>query len=614
MDAEAPIEEVVVEAEALRPEQGTAQVTVIEVDDRLPPSADVATAVQRAPGAVVQRLGGLGDWSSVSIRGSTARQVEVFLDGLPLNPEGAGVANLSELPLFALQQVRVYRGGAPLHLDTAAVGGAVDLITGERPGAQVAVSTGSWTTGRVSASALSGSRLGEWFVALDGLSTEGDFLWYDDGGTRTTEADDRVVRRDNNGTEQLALHARWRGGPEQARLTLFDAWLRRDEGVPGYAFDPTSAVAYAVDRHLPTAQLDLSDGALSGQLRLWGVTRTETLRDPLGELSRPAVDPLRTGAVGVRAQGTALLGSAVVQGMASVRDDRVDGASARRVLRAGAETTLRGESIVASATVRALGTETVRVVPRVGLGVVRPRVSVKISLGRSARVPDLTELYGDRGALVGNPELRDEVGMGGDLSVALSSDEGRLELGGFSQTVSDRIVWTRNAQGLAFPVNADLVTLSGAELGAGWRRGWVDLSANGTLTRAIDRSWGSPSEGRQLPGVPWVEGFGRAGLDVGWLAVSSDVSLTAGTFADALNTDLQPARSFVGATASVRDRRQVFALTLDVRNLLDHTVQSVPRDPLVDDGLQTPEPLVDFVGYPLPGRTVMVGVRGRWGE
>ncbi len=614
MDApDEPIEEVVVEARALRPEDGTTQVTVIEVDERLPASADVATAVQRAPGAVVQRLGGLGDWSSVSIRGSTSRQVEVFLDGLPLNPEGAGGANLSELPLGAFEAVHVYRGAAPLHLDTSAVGGAVDLITGDEPGARVSVASGSWATARLTATGTGSTGLGDAFVALDGLSTHGDFPWYDDGGTRTDDGDDRYRIRVNNATEQVALHARWRVGDDALRLTLFDAWLHREEGVPGFVFDPTEGVAYTVDRHLPTAQVDAARGTTKGQLRLWGVVRREVLIDPLDELTTTDASETNTGSAGVRAQGQALLGQAVVQAMASARDDRVDGRSVRQVLRTGVEATFRGETLVASGTLRVVGSEQLRGVPRVGLGIVREHVRFKIGMGRSVRIPDLTELYGNRGALLGNPDLRDERGTGGDVSLGLQSDDAELEVGGFTQQVEDRIVWTRNAQGLAFPVNLGLVSVNGGELGAGWRPGPLDLMVTGTLTRAVDRSGDPTFNGNQLPGVPWVEGFTREGVDLGWVRLSHDLSVTAGTFTDPTNWDLQPPRVLHGATLQWVDRTGVWAVALDVRNLLDRTVQQVARDPLVDDGLLAPEPVVDFVGYPLPGRTVMFSLRGQWG-
>ena len=87
----------------------SAAVTVIEVDERIPASWDVGAAVDSASGTTVTRLGGLGDFSAVSIRGSSTRQVQIHLDGIPLNPDGSSSVNLSELPLQAFERVEVYR-------------------------------------------------------------------------------------------------------------------------------------------------------------------------------------------------------------------------------------------------------------------------------------------------------------------------------------------------------------------------------------------------------------------------------------------------------------------------------------------------------------------------
>ena len=50
-------------------------------------------------------------------------------------------------------------------------------------------------------------------------------------------------------------------------------------------------------------------------------------------------------------------------------------------------------------------------------------------------------------------------------------------------------------------------------------------------------------------------------------------------------------------------------LSLDVLNLTDRVVEVVPRNPLdpADDAMAV-QPITDFTGYPLPGRTFLVTV------
>jgi hypothetical protein len=394
---DAPIEEIEVVATASDPRDGSVQVTVIAVDDTMPPSADVATAVQRAPGVVVKRLGGLGDWSSVSIRGSTTRQVEVFLDGLPLNPEGGDAVNLSELPLWAFSTVEVYRGAAPMALDTAASGGAVNLVTGQRGGAQGSLSAGSWGTARMHVLGAGAAPVGEVFVSVDGLVTDGGFSYFDDGGTRTDPSDDAVLQRVNNDTEQLSALLRWRVGDERLGLSVFDAWVHRNEGVPGFTFAPLSDVRYAVDRHLPSLTGHGIVGATRIEGRAWGVVRREERLDPLGELGAPASVTTDTGSVGTRAQvDTAPAPWLQVTSVASVRRDLLSGEPVRTVGRLGAEGVVHTDAVAASVALRGLRTgEDAWWLPRTGLRVTRGPWSMKGGIGQSVRVPDLTELFGE---------------------------------------------------------------------------------------------------------------------------------------------------------------------------------------------------------------------------
>ena len=63
-----------------------------------------------ATGVHVKRLGGLGTFSTLSLRGSSADQVEVYLDGILLNTAFGGGVDLSNLPLAHVGQIEVYRG------------------------------------------------------------------------------------------------------------------------------------------------------------------------------------------------------------------------------------------------------------------------------------------------------------------------------------------------------------------------------------------------------------------------------------------------------------------------------------------------------------------------
>ena len=141
----------------------SASLTVIQIDERLSSAEDLASLLDSVTGAVVRRLGGLGDFSAVSIRGSSFRQVQVFLDGIPLNPSGSEAVNLGDFPLSMLERVEVYRGNAPSEFGAAPIGGVVNLVTKRGADSQaVGMEYGGLSTSRVSLSHLDTDDFEHW--------------------------------------------------------------------------------------------------------------------------------------------------------------------------------------------------------------------------------------------------------------------------------------------------------------------------------------------------------------------------------------------------------------------------------------------------------------------
>ena len=110
-------------------EHAAAFVETIPLDGPRPPRADLARTLDRAAGVNVRRYGGLGSFSTLSIRGSTAEQVLVFLDGVLLNHAAGGGVDLGGLPAGGLASVEIYRGAVPERFGGNSLGGVVHLRT-----------------------------------------------------------------------------------------------------------------------------------------------------------------------------------------------------------------------------------------------------------------------------------------------------------------------------------------------------------------------------------------------------------------------------------------------------------------------------------------------------
>jgi iron complex outermembrane receptor protein len=134
MAAEDPsLGEVTVRAEPLDEgvpvEDRTVFSTVIDTSEKTAELDTLADVLAESVGVQVRRLGGLGAFSTLSIRGSTPGQVQFYMDGVPLSRAQNEVVNLSDLPLDAVERVEVYRSFVPIAFSRAGPGGAVTIVT-----------------------------------------------------------------------------------------------------------------------------------------------------------------------------------------------------------------------------------------------------------------------------------------------------------------------------------------------------------------------------------------------------------------------------------------------------------------------------------------------------
>lgn len=648
------------------PAQTPAALTVLVVDERVSAADDVAELLDSAPGTTVQRLGGLGDWSGVSLRGAQVRHTLVCLDGVPLNPDGAGSVNLSELPLSALSEIRVYRGGGPPELGGSPMGGVVDLITAaEGPPAYGSVAGGSYTTGKLTGGVRQPGRLWgkdtETLVLAEALSTRGDFQYFSDNGTEYQLLDDRMTARANNDKAQLSTHGRWTLMGPGWTLQLLDGFLGREEGLPGHTEHPTEDVRLETHRNLAVARMEAGGSAASAQVRGWSLWRGETLDDRQGEIGtgnqwqtdhtsswgvlgnlRWAARPWLVPALTLDGRQDLFLRHDLLLEVTEPAQRRTSagvGLSAELYLweglllftptfglRALSDAFVDPEALDADeesiASAEDLRQTRRQLLPTPGAGILFRPVSgaaLKANLHRGWRPPDFTELFGDRGAVLGNPDLEPERGLQVDLALRLTMPtlpwmpEGTVEVGVFRNAMKDQIVLVQNSQRTLVPVNIEDGLIRGVEgaLALSWW-GWLDTQSTLTLIDSEDRSSEPAHQGNQLPRIPAVELSHRTTLlRPGWLRVGHHYSFTDGNYWDRTNFYRAAPRSLHGAFVRVEPgARGAISAELSVLNLLDHTVEVVPRNPLDPDADDiVVQPLTDFTGYPLPGRTVMFTFR-----
>ncbi|MBI4766409.1 MAG: TonB-dependent receptor [Deltaproteobacteria bacterium] len=102
----------------------------------------------------VTGYGSLGSAQSASIRGSSASQVLVMIDGRPTNSVTFGSADLSQIPLDHVERIEIVRGPTSHLYGANAMGGVINVITKKpplQPSFGAGISYGSFNTRTVQA-------------------------------------------------------------------------------------------------------------------------------------------------------------------------------------------------------------------------------------------------------------------------------------------------------------------------------------------------------------------------------------------------------------------------------------------------------------------------------
>jgi iron complex outermembrane receptor protein len=639
------------------PEDPTAFGAVIDAEQAATSVETLSDLLSEAVGVQVRRFGGLGDFSTVSVRGFSAGQVQVYLDGVPLSRADNETVNLSDLPLDLVDRVEVYRSATPLAFAQSGPGGVVNVVTREPPRDRPlwAASASGESFGTRKVDLAHGAAHGSWEYLgfLNYLGSEGDFEFTNDLGTTANPDDERRETRQNNAFDQVGglLRARYRTDAD-AVLTMTSDSFWKQEGVPGAQSRQALHTELETTRELLQLGLDLpSLGTLPITLagQAYGVYQHVAFDDPDQEIGTAGVvrqrdDSLAAGGqvVGRGALGDhQLLGLLVAIGHEQFwsKEWLVTGAlpesEPRRIrgtIAGEDEIVLLGERVSIVPSLRweiarddfpgipetdvnpaEPGSTQVQSFfsPRLGVSV-RPTTWLTLlgNMGRSTRIPNLDELFGTRGAVQGNPDLKPERAETWDVGTRLSPpawgpfDALAIEYAYFDSTIDDLIALTQNSQFIARPVNIGKAALSGHEVTARGRAiERVALTLNYTRQNTRNESDFAAYHGNQLPGRPRDEFYAR--LEVGcaperpipglaWAAplrprVYGDVNLIAGNYLDESNDrgKFVDNRTLYGAGVSFGLPWTSFRplrLTFEVRNIGDDSTQ-------------------DVYGFWLPGRT-----------
>ena len=185
----------------------TANLTEIEIDQGTATPVDLATVLEASVGLQTQQSGGLGSFSTASLRAASSEQVLIFLDGILLNDAVSGYVDLSLIPVNQIQRIEVFRGSTPVELGAASIGGAINLITQEsiEDTKTIGISAGSYGASQLNFHWIQTSEKNQYRIVSQFIKNNNKYPITNDNGTELVTSDDRIEDRNNAETSQNSI-------------------------------------------------------------------------------------------------------------------------------------------------------------------------------------------------------------------------------------------------------------------------------------------------------------------------------------------------------------------------------------------------------------------------
>jgi outer membrane receptor protein involved in Fe transport len=225
------------------------------------------------------------------------------------------------------------------------------------------------------------------------------------------------------------------------------------------------------------------------------------------------------------------------------------------------------------------------------------RLTLRANLGRYGRLPSTFERYGNTGQVLGNPNLVPETGTNADAGANWTRAGERLQVsldGALFAAWARDLIYFRQVGMQMRPGNVGRARILGVEASTtiDWRRR-LRFFGQTTFTDARNLENASGSYDRQLPHRPRLRAYARPELRNLRLAgrwrwgLYADLDATSGNYLDSAELVEVNARVLFGAGGQISAPHWGLRLVASAHNLAD-------------------TPVVDFTGYPLPGRSVFL--------
>ncbi len=629
------VKEKKIEEEA--PKSLTSFTTIIDAKKFRKRVKNIPELLQETVGVNIRQYGGLGSFSTVSIRGSSAEQVAILLDGVPLNRAISGVVNISDIPIDEVERIEVYRGISPIKFGITGIGGVINIIT-RKPKKRLSFETkdfyGSFNTYKTNLSITQRIHGLSYLIFLDRTHSDGDFKFLNDNGTPLNKSDDRWEKRKNNDFDSeeylLKLDYEKNGFSFLLSNDTFHKW----EGVPGISSFQSTHAKLKTLRNITNFRFKEEGKIISRnldfELHPYYFYSVQKFKDVYGEIGTGRQDNKNvTNSYGFDLNFSYYLGlSHVISFYQGVKWEKYVGedklarikrgnTQKRRTYSFGLEDEIHlfSEKLILTPSIRydyykndisgQVPFYWTKIAPRQSKNddfwtrafgfKFQPYswLAIKGNIGKFHRVPNFYELFGDRGQIVGNTNLKPENSLNRDIGFEIRKanlfwlNSFRFSYSYFYNTIDDMILFIQNSQRTSIARNISKAKITGHEWDLFVNVGnFLTIFFNWTKEKPKDRSNIKYWRGKNLPGRPENQRFLKVSLLSKWAKIFYEYNYIGKNYLDRANTVEIKNREIQNA-GFILTPKKFLSLTFEVKNFKD-------------------EHSFDIVGYPLPGRSYFV--------
>jgi iron complex outermembrane receptor protein len=606
--------------------------TVIRPEEENATFENVSELISAAPGVTSRSLGGLGQFSTVSIRGSSPEQVSVYLDGVRLNTASGGAFDFSTIPLDAIDRIEVIRGGGVTQFGSDAIGGVINIITktaGEKRAIEAFAGGGSFTTIKVGSSYRERFKKNSLTLSWTHLQSKGDFTFKTNAtalsGAPSGIGGGRTYTRIHNGFISESFLAQWEHKfSENFKLRILNDFFFTDRQVPGTEGETT--LLYPTNLLEAKERIFRNTNSITVALNKFfidqiqfngGVTNNldiNRFKDPSPALGNPIDVTTDNYSLNPFLKWEVFLDHKIINQIITLRYDYrydylSDSSPLPLTLLTGQKTrhinSLFLQDEIAFLDDKIIFLPSARyedasdfpddVSFKGGLKVSPLKwLTFKTNFEKTYRYPNFNELYfPDQGYIRGNPNLNKEKAWNLDAGFNIKTKYASLEVAYFRNWVDNLIIFVPISATTIAPVNTFKVNIQGVEVGLTAKPiKYVRTRVSYTF---LDAHYASNNN--QLPGRPKHEFYARLDLSHDWGkkfggTIFGKFNYRGAVPINAANSVFLAARSQLDLGINLRFAKHYY-LIFEVKDVTN---------------VQT----YDARGFPLPRRSFFATLGGKW--